>query len=66
MPVLAAAAGGLTEAICNTHTGLLVPTPVNGDDGAALVRHVKGLCRSPIQLGGKGTIGRGLCRVEVL
>ncbi len=23
--VLAAAAGGLTEAICNTHTGLLVP-----------------------------------------
>lgn len=24
-PVLAAAAGGLTEAICNTHTGLLVP-----------------------------------------
>lgn len=47
-------------------TGLLVPTPVNGDDGAALVRHVKGLCRGPIQLGGKGTIGRGLCRVEVL
>lgn len=26
VPVLAAAAGGLTEAICNTHTGLLVPT----------------------------------------
>ncbi|MDO5736230.1 MAG: glycosyltransferase [Propionibacteriaceae bacterium] len=24
-PVLAAAAGGLTEAICNTHTGLLIP-----------------------------------------
>lgn len=26
VPVLAAASGGLTEAICNTHTGLLVPT----------------------------------------
>ena len=26
VPVLAAAAGGLTEAICNTHTGLLIPT----------------------------------------
>lgn len=25
IPVLAAAAGGLTEAICNTHTGLLIP-----------------------------------------
>ena len=26
VPVVAAAAGGLTEAICNTHTGLLVPS----------------------------------------
>lgn len=26
VPVLAAAAGGLTEAICNTHTGILVPS----------------------------------------
>lgn len=26
IPVLASAAGGLTEAICNTHTGLLLPT----------------------------------------
>ena len=26
IPVLAAASGGLTEAICNTHTGLLIPT----------------------------------------
>ena len=26
VPVLAAAAGGLPEAICNTHTGLLIPT----------------------------------------
>ncbi|HMR49167.1 MAG TPA: glycosyltransferase [Arachnia sp.] len=26
VPVLAAAAGGLTEAICNTHTGLLIPS----------------------------------------
>ena len=26
VPVLAAASGGLTEAICNTHTGLLIPT----------------------------------------
>lgn len=26
IPVLAAAAGGLTEAICNTHTGVLVPS----------------------------------------
>ncbi|MDO5644957.1 MAG: glycosyltransferase [Dermabacter sp.] len=26
VPVLASAAGGLTEAICNTHTGLLIPS----------------------------------------
>lgn len=26
IPVLAAAAGGLTEAICNTHTGILIPS----------------------------------------
>lgn len=37
IPVLAAAAGGLTEAICNTHTGLLLPTH-NPHDWAAALR----------------------------
>ena len=36
IPVLAAAAGGLTEAICNTHTGLLIPTHDPRDWAAAL------------------------------
>ncbi|MBK7822462.1 MAG: glycosyltransferase [Tessaracoccus sp.] len=36
VPVLAAAAGGLTEAICNTHTGLLVPTHEPSDWSEAL------------------------------
>lgn len=36
-PVLAAAAGGLTEAICNTHTGLLVPTHEPEDWAEALL-----------------------------
>ncbi|SHJ97561.1 Glycosyltransferase involved in cell wall bisynthesis [Tessaracoccus bendigoensis DSM 12906] len=31
VPVVAAAEGGLTEAICNTHTGILVPTHDPGD-----------------------------------
>lgn len=40
-PVLAAAAGGLTEAICNTHTGLLIPehdAQVWGRELTALLR----------------------------
>ncbi len=40
-PVLAAAAGGLTEAICNTHTGVLVPeheTAAWGRELTALLR----------------------------
>lgn len=36
VPVLAAAAGGLTEAICNTHTGLLVPNHDGATWGAVL------------------------------
>ena len=48
-------------------SGLLVATPVRkGDDAAKLVGHVKGLCARPIQLGGKATVGRGMCRVEVV
>lgn len=47
--------------------GLLVATPVRRDfSEAALVDHVKGLCRGAIQLGGKASIGRGVCKVEVL
>ncbi len=40
-PVLAAAAGGLTEAICNTHTGMLVPehdASIWGQELTALLR----------------------------
>lgn len=47
-------------------TGLLVATPVRGEAPATLIDHVKGLCREPIQLGGKATVGRGMCRLEVL
>lgn len=36
VPVLAAAAGGLTEAICNTHTGQLVPGHDPGEWGREL------------------------------
>jgi CRISPR-associated protein Cmr4 len=31
-----------------------------------LVEHVKSLCEGAIQLGGKATIGRGVCKMEVL
>ena len=47
-------------------SGLLLATPVRGEDPAALIAHVKQLCEGTIQLGGKATIGRGICRVEVL
>lgn len=43
IPTLAAAAGGLTEAICNGHTGVLVPTHEPQDWADAL----QGLLRDP-------------------
>ena len=47
--------------------GLIVATPVRAsDDAATLIAHVRWLCKRPIQLGGKSTVGRGVCRVEVL
>lgn len=48
-------------------TGLLVVNPVKRDVSEAdLLAHVKGLSRGIIQLGGKATIGRGVCKLEVL
>ncbi len=64
------ASGALwTEEALPTETilsGLLLATPVRGEDAATLVAHVKELCNGPIQLGGKATVGRGMCHVEVL
>ncbi len=54
VPVLAAAAGGLTEAICNTHTGLLVPTHDPAQWGSALTA----LLRNPELRRELGTTGR--------
>lgn len=54
VPVLAAAAGGLTEAICNTHTGLLVPTH-DADDWA---RELTGLLRDEDLRARLGATGR--------
>ncbi len=53
-PVLAAAAGGLTEAICNTHTGLLVPE----HDAAAWGRELTCLLRDPARRRDMGLRGR--------
>ncbi len=47
--------------------GSLLATPVLRDFAPkALLDHVRKLAKGPIQLGGKATVGRGLCRVEVL
>ena len=54
VPVLAAAAGGLTEAICNTHTGLLVPTHEPADWSDAL----GSLLRDPERRAAMGRTGR--------
>ncbi|MFD0867524.1 glycosyltransferase, partial [Tessaracoccus lubricantis] len=54
VPVLAAAAGGLTEAICNTHTGLLVPTHNPHDWAAQLLP----LLRDPARREELGRTGR--------
>lgn len=53
-PVLAASAGGLTEAICNTHTGLLVPE----HDAVAWGRALTALLRNPERLRAMGDQGR--------
>jgi len=47
-------------------SGLVVVTPVGGDKPADLLGHVRKLCTHPFQIGGKATVGRGLCRMEVL
>jgi CRISPR-associated protein Cmr4 len=47
-------------------TGLVMVTPLRGEDPATLVGHVRELCRGVLQFGGKSTIGRGLCRMEVV
>lgn len=54
VPVLAAAAGGLTEAICNTHTGLLVPT----HDAADWARELTALLRDDARRAALGATGR--------
>jgi CRISPR-associated protein Cmr4 len=47
--------------------GLMVVTPVSKKfTESQLKDHVKGLCKGAIQLGGKATIGRGVCKAEVL
>ncbi|MEO7587350.1 MAG: glycosyltransferase [Arachnia sp.] len=53
-PVLAAAAGGLTEAICNTHTGVLVP----GHEAADWGRELTALLRDPERRRRMGRQGR--------
>ena len=53
-PVLAAAAGGLTEAICNTHTGLLVPEP----DPVLWGRELTALLRDGERRRQMGQVGR--------
>lgn len=54
VPVLAAAAGGLTEAICNTHTGLLIPTHDPWAWGSALTS----LLADPARRAELGRLGR--------
>ncbi|MHA6513043.1 glycosyltransferase [Tessaracoccus sp. Z1128] len=54
IPTLAAAAGGLTEAICNGHTGDLVPTHDPEDWAAALLR----LLRDPERRARMGATAR--------
>ncbi|MCC2594020.1 glycosyltransferase [Tessaracoccus sp. OS52] len=54
VPVLAAAAGGLTEAICNTHTGILVP----GHDAADWSRELTALLRDDERRAALGATGR--------
>lgn len=51
---VAAAAGGLTEAICNTHTGLLVPTHDPRDWAEA----IGSLLADPLRRARLGTTGR--------
>lgn len=51
--------------------GVIVSTPVGrGDrkryDDTKLLEHVRSLCTSAIQVGGKATVGRGVCRATVL
>ncbi len=53
-PVLASAAGGLTEAICNTHTGLLVPEDAPDTWG----RELTALLRAPERRQRMGRLGR--------
>ncbi len=54
VPVVAAAAGGLTEAICNTHTGLLVPS----HDPQAWADVIESLLRDPQRRADLGATGR--------
>lgn len=54
VPVLAAASGGLTEAICNNHTGLLVPS----HDPQAWADALLGLLRDPLRREDIGRTGR--------
>ncbi|GAB3815304.1 glycosyltransferase [Tessaracoccus terricola] len=58
VPVLAAAAGGLTEAICNTHTGLLVPS----HDAADWARELTALLRDDARRATLGATGRDRAR----
>lgn len=47
--------------------GLVVVTPVSRKFTTDQLKdHVKDLCEGAIQLGGKATIGRGVCKAEVL
>lgn len=51
--------------------GVLATTPVvrrdlPRHDEAALLTHVRSLCAAGVQLGGKASVGRGLCRIGVL
>lgn len=51
--------------------GVLVTTVVHRGklahhDAGSLVEHVKTLCASGVQIGGKASVGRGLCRIRVL
>lgn len=58
-----------TEEALPTETilsGLVLATPVRRENPKELIEHVKGLCSRPLQLGGKASIGRGMCRVEVI
>lgn len=54
VPVIAAAAGGLTEAICNGHTGILVPS----HDPAAWSEAISSLLSDPQRRAALGATGR--------